>query len=89
MGWAVSTIDTLGVADLVRDEPAEAPVSERLRFNTGFDVTIIGRLMSAIIDTMTVGVVYLLARELTDDRKVGLLAAVSYTHLTLPTICSV
>ncbi len=74
MSWAVSMIDGLGI-DVARDEPADAPISTRLRFNTGYDVTIIGRLLSAIIDTITVGVVFLLARELTDDRKVGLLAA--------------
>jgi YYY domain-containing protein len=74
MSWAVEMIDSVGI-NVVNDEPADAPVSSRLRFDTGFAVTIIGRLMSALIDTMTVGVVFLLARELTDDSKVGLLAA--------------
>jgi len=74
MSWAVSAIDRVGI-DLLRDEPAGDPVRNRLRFNTGFDVTIIGRLMSALVDTMTVGVVFLLARELTDSRRTGLLAA--------------
>ena len=74
MSWAVEMIDSVGI-DVARDEPADAPISSRLRFNTGFDVTIIGRLMSALVDTMTVGAVFFLARELTDDRKVGLLAA--------------
>lgn len=74
MSWAVEMIDGVGI-DLARDEPASDPISTRLRFNTGFDVTIIGRLMSAVVDTLTVGAVFFLARELTDDRKIGLLAA--------------
>ena len=74
MSWAVRAIDSVGI-DVARNEPADAPIDTRLRFNTGFDVTIIGRLMSALVDTLTVAAVYLLARELTDDRKVGLWAA--------------
>ncbi|MFB0901500.1 MAG: hypothetical protein QMA93_01405, partial [Acidimicrobiales bacterium] len=74
MSWAVEAIDGVGI-NIARDEPADAPISSRLRFNTGFDVTIIGRLLSALVDTMTVGAVFFLARELTDERKVGLLAA--------------
>jgi YYY domain-containing protein len=85
MTWAVAAIDSVGI-DVARAEPAEAPINERLRFNTGFDVTIIGRLMSALVDTATVGVVYLLAVQLSrrrreggdvegPDRQVGLLAA--------------
>jgi YYY domain-containing protein len=82
MGWAVSTIDSMGI-DLARDEPATDPIRNRLRFNTGFDVTIIGRLMSAIMDTLTVVAVYGLAKELTDDRRVGLLAAILQTFTVL------
>ena len=74
MSWAVGMIDSVGI-DVARNEPAAEPIGNRLRFNTGYDVTIIGRLMSALIDTMTVAAVFFLARELTDDRKVGLLAA--------------
>lgn len=71
----VSGLDSVGI-DLLNDEAFEGqPLNERLRFNTGFDVTIVGRLMSALIDTMTVLAVYLLAKELTDDRRVGLLGA--------------
>lgn len=74
MSWAVAGIDGVGI-DVANNEPADLPVTERLRFNTGYDVTIIGRLMSALIDTATVGAVFLLARELTDNRRIGLLAA--------------
>lgn len=88
MAPVVEAIDGVGI-NLLRDAPPEVPTSERLRFDTGFDVTMIGRLMSALIDTITVGAVYLLAVELSDDRKVGLLAAllqaftvlhIQYTH---------
>jgi len=82
MAWAVATIDGVGI-DVARDAPPEVPMRDRLRFNTGFDVTIIGRLMSAIVDTMTVGVVFLLARELTDKSSVGLLAALLQTFTVL------
>jgi len=74
MSWAVAAIDGVGI-DLAHNEPADAPIRDRLRFNTGYDVTIIGRLMSALIDTLTVVAVFGLARELTDDRRIGLLAA--------------
>lgn len=74
MSPVVGLIDSVGI-DVARDEPADAPIGTRLRFNTGYDVTIIGRLMSALVDTLTVAAVFFLARELTDDRRVGLLAA--------------
>ena len=72
----VWTLDTLGV-DLLRDVPEgvdDVSVSDRLRFNTGFDVTIVGRLMSAFVDTLTIAAVFFLGKEL-GGRKVGLLAA--------------
>ena len=73
MAPVVSLLDAGGI-DLLNDEPQGAPVDQRRRFNTGYDVTIIGRLMSAIVDTATVGMVFLLGRELV-DRETGLLAA--------------
>lgn len=74
MAPVVSAIDGVGI-DVLRDAPPDTPVSERLRFNTGYDVTLIGRLLSALVDTLTVLVVFLLARELSDDDRVGLLGA--------------
>jgi len=92
MAPVVEVIDGVGI-DLLRDnrdgEPDDLATSERLRFDTGYNVNLIGRLMSVIIDTITVAMVFLLARELTDDNKVGLLAAflqaftvlhIQYTH---------
>lgn len=73
MSWAVSLLDGAGI-NLAHDDPGGVPINDRLRFNTGFDVTIVGRLMSAIVDTMTVGAVYLLATQLA-DRRSGLVAA--------------
>jgi len=69
----VTSLDGLGI-NLVREEPAGDSVSQRLRFSTGYDVTIIGRLMSALVDTLTVLAVYFLATALA-DRRTGLLAA--------------
>ncbi len=90
MSWAVAAMDSVGI-DVARDEPRDVPIGERLRFNTGYDVDLIGRIMSALIDTATVGVVYLLAMQLSrrrrsagvngvdgveqPDRAIGLLAA--------------
>lgn len=85
MSWSLTAMDSVGI-DVLRDAPPETPVNERLRFNTGYDVDLIGRLLSAFIDTATVGVVYLLAMQLSrwrrgsdgvegPDRQVGLLAA--------------
>jgi len=73
MAWAVSLLDSAGV-NVAHDDPGDVPVQDRLRFNTGYDVTIIGRLMSALIDTATIGVVYLIGFQL-GDRRTGLLAA--------------
>lgn len=73
MAWAVQGLDSAGI-DLIHDARPDDPVSTRLRFNTGFDVTLVGRLMSALVDTATVAAVFLLAREL-GDRRTGLLAA--------------
>ncbi len=73
MQWATSALDGLGI-NLLNDQPSEAPPNERRRFDTGYNVTIVGRLMSAIVDTFTVAAVYALGRTL-GDRTVGLLAA--------------
>lgn len=64
--FIVDGLDAVGV-DLKTDEGW-------LRFNDRYDVNIFGRLISALIDTMTVALVYALGREL-GGRNVGLLGA--------------
>lgn len=73
--WAfvVEGLDSLGV-DLLRDAPPDTPYEHRLRFNTGYDSNLIGRLLASIVDTATIGVVYLMARELS-GRGAALVAA--------------
>jgi len=68
--FIVDGLDAVGV-DLKTDEG-------QLRFNDRYDVNIFGRLVSALIDTMTVALVYALGRELGGKRigkHVGLLGA--------------
>jgi len=66
----VDGLDAVGI-DLKTDEGW-------LRFNDRYDINIFGRLISALIDTMTVALVYALGRELGGKRAgraVGLLGA--------------
>jgi YYY domain-containing protein len=71
----VGLIDTFGI-DLRADDGTN-------RFNDGYEVNVIGRLLSALIDTATVLLVYLLARDLF-DRRAGLVAAALYAGAVLP-----
>ncbi len=71
MAPVTSGLDAIGI-NLLHDR--DGPVGERLRFNTGYDVTIVGRLMSALVDTATVLVVFALGAALM-GRRAGLLAA--------------
>ncbi|MEM7094033.1 MAG: DUF2298 domain-containing protein [Actinomycetota bacterium] len=73
MAPVVTLMDSAGI-NLLHDDRPDASVRERLRFNTGYDVTIIGRLLSALVDTATVAAVFLLARELAGSTA-GLVAA--------------
>ncbi len=60
-------LDAAGV-DLRTDD-------DRPRFDGGYDANLIGRLLSALFDTLTIGLVYLLARRLGGSTLAGLLAA--------------
>jgi len=56
-------------------------------FNDRYDANIIGRLISAFLDTMTVGLVYFLARSVSSRERrdaAGLLAAGLYAFAVLP-----
>lgn len=77
--WLVESLDFVGV-DLLSD--GDQPTKQRLRFNTGYDVTLVGRLLSALVDTATVGIVYLLGSALVDPRA-GMLAALLQTFTVL------
>lgn len=74
-GAMVRTLDAVGI-DLRNDDGTN-------RFDDGYEANVIGRLLSAVIDTATVLLVYLLARDLF-DRRAGLVAAGLYAAAVLP-----
>ncbi len=69
-------LDALGV-DLRNDE-------DRPRFDAGYDANLIGRLLSALFDTGTIGLVYALARRLGGSPLAGLFAAGFQAFAVLP-----
>lgn len=73
-GAIVTVADNLGI-DLRNDrvEP-DGSVTRVDAFNGGYDANLVGRLLSALIDTATVVMAYLLARDLF-DRRTGMIAA--------------
>ncbi len=70
----VKIIDALGVPLLDDDGVA--------RFDDGYEVDLVGRLLSALIDTLTIAVVALIARRLA-GRAAGLVAATLYASSPL------
>lgn len=69
----VATMDWAGI-NLLADNADQQPPEHRYLFDTGYHVLLVGRLLSALVDTATVAAVFVLGRELADSR-VGLLAA--------------
>ncbi|MFN3218336.1 MAG: DUF2298 domain-containing protein [Acidimicrobiales bacterium] len=81
-GAIVTTADTLGIE--LRTDGTDA-AGEPVRvdaFDAGYNANLIGRLLSALIDTATVALVYLLGRRLW-DRRVGLVGAALATFCVL------
>lgn len=81
-GAIVTVADNLGI-DLRNDRVgADGSVTRVDAFNGGYDANLIGRLLSALIDTGTVLMAYLLARDLF-DRRTGMIAATLLTFAPL------
>lgn len=84
VGAAVTVADRLGI-ELREDRPASDGTESTVRadaFDSGYNANLVGRLLSAMIDTGTVLLVYLLGRDLF-DRRVGFVAAVLQTFTVL------
>lgn len=81
-GAIVTTADTLGI-ELRTDGTNAAGEPARVdAFDAGYNANLVGRLLSALIDTATVALVYLLGRRLW-DRRVGLVGAALATFCVL------
>jgi YYY domain-containing protein len=78
----VDGVDRFGIDLKEKNTLTNGEITHRKTFDSGYKANLIGRLLSAIVDTGTVLLVYLLGRELF-NRKSGIVAAILQTFTVL------